>query len=228
MIEHKPCFGLEIVNDGFGSETMRTSMILWFRRLFKLKALIKGSKNAWRREWCTEKGCLGRGGDRVERGRQLNMSNGGRRNEMDWVGCEKEEWVKWVNFVEVFVVGLERWIEEMDLSILVVNGGIVRASVVSIVTMGLSCDGCGEVSFEVMEEALEQSFGLLEFQGFSSFNWRELVHVGNGIKSVVVNGITTWVGTSSLIWRHHELMMDPREEEDRDWDEDHNFFGEMR
>ncbi|GJW25991.1 hypothetical protein Tco_0039802 [Tanacetum coccineum] len=159
-----------------------------------------GSKNAWRREWCTEKGCLGRGGDRVERGRQLNMSNGGRRNEMDWVGCEKEEWVQWVNFVEVFVVGLEQWIEEMDLSILV-NGGIVRASVVSIVTMGLSCDGCGEVSFEVMEEALEESFGLLKFWGFTSFNWRELVHVGNGIKSVVVNGRTIWVDTSSLIWR---------------------------
>ncbi|GJV52138.1 reverse transcriptase domain-containing protein [Tanacetum coccineum] len=67
--------------------------------------------------------------------------------------------------------------------------------------MGLSCDGCGEVSFEVMEEALEQSFGLLEFRGFSSLNWRELVHVGNGVKSVVVNGITTRVGTSSLIYR---------------------------
>ncbi|GJY91848.1 hypothetical protein Tco_0507630 [Tanacetum coccineum] len=69
---------------------------------------------------------------------------------MDWVGCEKEEWVQWVNFVEVFVVGLEQWIEEMDFLILV-NGGIVRASVVSIVTMGLSCDGFAVegFSFEV-------------------------------------------------------------------------------
>ncbi|GJX51021.1 hypothetical protein Tco_0277866 [Tanacetum coccineum] len=52
-----------------------------------------------------------------------------------------------------------------------------------------------------MEEALKQSFGLLKFRGFSSLNWQELVHVGNGVKSVVVNGITTRVGTSSLIWR---------------------------
>ncbi|GJY38773.1 hypothetical protein Tco_0425137 [Tanacetum coccineum] len=52
-----------------------------------------------------------------------------------------------------------------------------------------------------MEETLEQPFGLLELWGFSSFNWQELVHVVNGVKSVVVNGITTWVGTSSLISR---------------------------
>ncbi|GJW59057.1 hypothetical protein Tco_0105788 [Tanacetum coccineum] len=34
------------------------------------------SKNAWRREWCTERGCLVIGGDRVERRRQFDMSNG--------------------------------------------------------------------------------------------------------------------------------------------------------
>ncbi|GJS63294.1 hypothetical protein Tco_0677858 [Tanacetum coccineum] len=182
MIEHKPCFGLEIVNDGFSSETMRTSMILSFKRLFKPKDLIKGSKNTWKREWCTKKGCLGRGRDIVERGRQLNRSNEVR--------------------IEVLNNGLRKWICRSWWCI--ISGG------------------------EVMEEALEQSFGLLEFWGLSSFNWRELVHVGNGIKSVVFNEITTWVDPSSLIWRHHELMMDPREEEDRDWDEDHNFFREMR
>ncbi|GJV30301.1 hypothetical protein Tco_1386749 [Tanacetum coccineum] len=55
--------------------------------------------------------------------------------------------------------------------------------------------------FEEMEETLEQPLGLLEFRAFSSFNLQELVHVGNRVKSVVVNGITTWIGASSLIWR---------------------------
>ncbi|GJT77863.1 hypothetical protein Tco_1044588 [Tanacetum coccineum] len=44
-----------------------------------------------------------------------------------------------------------------------------------------------------MEETLEQPLGLLELWGFSSFNLRELVHVDNRVKSVVVNGITTWI-----------------------------------
>ncbi|GJY62779.1 putative ribonuclease H-like domain-containing protein [Tanacetum coccineum] len=60
-------------------------------------------------------------------------------------------------------------------------------------------------SFEEMEETLEQPLGLLEFRGFSSFNLQELVHVGNRVKSVVVNGITTWIGASSLIWKRKDL-----------------------
>ncbi|GJY55965.1 hypothetical protein Tco_0455080 [Tanacetum coccineum] len=119
---------------------------------------------------------------------------------IDWVGCEKEEWVQWVNFVEVFVAGLEQWIEEMDLSIL--HTSLLLA--------------------KVMEEALEQSFGLLEFWGFSSFNWRELVHVGNG--EIMENGlpatfsIYTVESTSPKVLREHFITRNnrkPESEEDR-------------
>ncbi|GJX70904.1 hypothetical protein Tco_0308075 [Tanacetum coccineum] len=51
-----------------------------------------------------------------------------------------------------------------------------------------------------MEETLEQSLGLLEFWRLSSFDGWKLVEIVNGVKGVVVNGITSWVGTSSLIW----------------------------
>ncbi|GJR25801.1 ribonuclease H-like domain-containing protein [Tanacetum coccineum] len=58
-----------------------------------------------------------------------------------------------------------------------------------------------------MEETLEQPFGLLEFRGFSSFNLQELVHVGNRVKSVVVNGITLGLCASSfdLEGNHHMI-----------------------
>ncbi|GJX02180.1 hypothetical protein Tco_0186093 [Tanacetum coccineum] len=52
-----------------------------------------------------------------------------------------------------------------------------------------------------MEETLEQSLGLLEFRRLSSFDGWKLVEIVNGAEGVVVNGITSWVGTSSLIWR---------------------------
>ncbi|GKA82401.1 retrovirus-related pol polyprotein from transposon TNT 1-94, partial [Tanacetum coccineum] len=52
-----------------------------------------------------------------------------------------------------------------------------------------------------MEEILKQSLGLLEFWRHSSFDGWKLVEIVNGVEGVVVNGITSWVGTSSLIWR---------------------------
>nr|GEW52254.1 hypothetical protein [Tanacetum cinerariifolium] len=61
---------------------------------------------------------------------------------------------------------------------------------------------------KVVEEALEQTLSLFEFQGFSSFNGRKLVHVVNGIKSV-------------LVWRRrHESRLDLCKEEDKGWNED--------
>ncbi|GKB12578.1 hypothetical protein Tco_0846501 [Tanacetum coccineum] len=86
---------------------------------------------------------------------------------------------------------------------------------------------------EEMEETLEQPLGLLEFRGFSSFNLQELVHGNHHMinkiefpgKWIRVIGLDMLkescekhdIGKSHL---HHELMMDPREEEDRDWDGD--------
>ncbi|GJT01463.1 hypothetical protein Tco_0822632 [Tanacetum coccineum] len=100
-----------------------------------------------------------------------------------------------------------------------IGGGIMRARVVSIVAW---CS-CGEASLEEIEDTLEQPLALLEFQRLSSFDGWKLVEIDHEVKSVVFNGITTWDET-----RHHELLMDPREEEDSDWDEGHYFFGEMR
>ncbi|GJR04815.1 hypothetical protein Tco_0527799 [Tanacetum coccineum] len=72
-------------------------------------------------------------------------------------------------------------------------------------TMGLLIEVNGGVKhlcshvFESKDTIDESEFA--GFRGLSSFNWRELVHVGNGIKSVVFNEITTWVDPNSLIWR---------------------------
>ncbi|GKD69120.1 hypothetical protein Tco_1323210, partial [Tanacetum coccineum] len=56
---------------------------------------------------------------------------------------------------------------------------------------------------KVVEEALEQALSLFEFQGFSSFDGRKLVHVVNGIKSVVNHGIIS----HSLVWRSVKSVM---------------------
>ncbi|GJU33064.1 hypothetical protein Tco_1176653 [Tanacetum coccineum] len=55
----------------------------------------------------------------------------------------------------------------------------------------------------VVEEALEQALCLFEFWGFSSFNGRKLVHVVNGIESVVTHGIIF----HSLVWRRDHDMV---------------------
>ncbi|GJU18500.1 hypothetical protein Tco_1146466 [Tanacetum coccineum] len=55
----------------------------------------------------------------------------------------------------------------------------------------------------VVEVALEQALCLFEFQGFSSFNGRKLVHVDNGIESVVTYGIIF----HSLVWRRDHDMV---------------------
>ncbi|GJV96966.1 hypothetical protein Tco_1548543 [Tanacetum coccineum] len=93
-----------------------------------------------------------------------------------------------------------------------VSGGMVSAKVVLMVVLGLSCECLGEFSLEdrykgdkeemfagieqtplllakVAEEALEEALSLFEFQGFSSFDRQKLVHVVNGIKSVVTHEI---------------------------------------
>ncbi|GJW97402.1 hypothetical protein Tco_0179210 [Tanacetum coccineum] len=122
-----------------------------------------------------------------------------------------------------------------------IGGGIVSARVVSIVAW--CC--CGEASLEVrsihhsllflakkMEKTLEQSLGLLEFWRLSSFDGWKLVEIVNGVEGVAVNGITSWVGTSSLIWRIGSGLSlnkaSRTKDGDKDWDEDQGFFEGMR
>ncbi|GJU54639.1 hypothetical protein Tco_1228353 [Tanacetum coccineum] len=59
----------------------------------------------------------------------------------------------------------------------------------------------GHRPVQEVEETFEQPLGLLEFRGFSSFDGWKLVEIVNGVEGVVVNGIISWVGTSSLNWR---------------------------
>ncbi|GJV45843.1 hypothetical protein Tco_1430379 [Tanacetum coccineum] len=106
-----------------------------------------------------------------------------------------------------------------------IYGGMMRARVVSMVVLGLSFEEQALVAMDfestrvirkrclqvlrceddgrLVEEALEQALSLFEFRGFSPFNGRKLVHVVNGIKSVVTHGIIF----HSLVWRRDHDMV---------------------
>ncbi|GJR23440.1 putative ribonuclease H-like domain-containing protein [Tanacetum coccineum] len=60
---------------------------------------------------------------------------------------------------------------------------------------------------QIMKEALEQSFSLFEFWGFSSFDRWKLVEVGNRVKSVVINRIIFHSLVDSLAGeRNHHMV----------------------